>query len=372
MRILIFNWRDIRNPSGGGAEILTHEMEKRWVASGHSVIQFSSYFPRAKREEIIDGVKIIRRGRSDARFLFWSVHFFAFIYYFKYFKNKFDVIIDEIHGFPFFTPLYVKEKKIALICEVANDLWFKVYGHISGAIGRFIEIVYLRIIYNNIIFVTISKSSEKELIKNGISKGRVHVLPMGINISLTKERKEKERIFTLLYIGRLSKPKGIEDALHVTSILKEKGQQVQLKIIGRGEREYVDFLLALRDKLKISNEVKFLGYVSEKKKFEIISSSHILISPSIKEGFGLTIPEAGRMGIPSVVYNSLGLSDIVINNKNGLICRENTPQSLSEAVILLLADTALYRKLAEGAREESKKYNWDNTAGDMLSLLKKM
>ncbi len=54
MNILILNWRDIKNPSSGGAEILTHEIAKQWVAWGNSVIQFSSLFAGAKSEEIID------------------------------------------------------------------------------------------------------------------------------------------------------------------------------------------------------------------------------------------------------------------------------------------------------------------------------
>jgi len=61
MKILILNWRDIKNPLSGGAEILTHELSKRLVAEGHVVIQFSSRFDGSKEEEVIDGVRIIRK-----------------------------------------------------------------------------------------------------------------------------------------------------------------------------------------------------------------------------------------------------------------------------------------------------------------------
>jgi hypothetical protein len=78
MKILILNWRDIKNPSSGGAEVLTHELASRWVAKGHSVTLFSSKFHQSKREEITDGIRIIRCGNPDARHLFNSVHFLAF------------------------------------------------------------------------------------------------------------------------------------------------------------------------------------------------------------------------------------------------------------------------------------------------------
>ena len=58
-KILILNWRDIKNPNSGGAEVLTHEMAKRWVLWGHEVTQFSSKFRGAKGEEVVDGVRII-------------------------------------------------------------------------------------------------------------------------------------------------------------------------------------------------------------------------------------------------------------------------------------------------------------------------
>lgn len=369
MNILILNWRDIRNPKSGGAEILTHEMAKRWVASGHSVTQFSSYFANAKKDEIINGVRIIRRGHPDARFLFFSVHFLAFVYYFIAFKGKFDVIIDEAHGLPFFTPLYASEKKVILICEVADELWTKTYGPIFGAIGRLIEAMYIRIIYKNVYFVTISHSTEKELISSGTDKNRICVLPMGINTVRIGSKIVKERIPTLLYVGRLSRIKGIEDALQTIAILKEKKQKIQIKIIGRGDEEYVNFLHDLCWKLQISENVKFLGYISEKEKFDIMASSHILISPSIKEGFGLTIPEAAHVGTPSIVYNSLGLSEIVKNCKTGIITEHNNPQELAREVIRLLGDEKLYVRLSSQAKEKSREYNWDNTSRKMLEAI---
>src|SRR6266571_4976822 len=122
MKILILNWRDIKNPSGGGAEILTHEMAKRWINSGHQVMQFSSLFKNAKSKENIDGVDFIRKGK------WWTVHVFAFFYYHSHKKNI-DVIIDEVHWFPFFAAMYAPGKTLALTCEVASKLLFKIFPY---------------------------------------------------------------------------------------------------------------------------------------------------------------------------------------------------------------------------------------------------
>ena len=62
MRILILNWRDIRHPEKGGAEILTFEIAKRLVTKGHSVTWFSPRFKNSKPEEEIEGVQFVRAG----------------------------------------------------------------------------------------------------------------------------------------------------------------------------------------------------------------------------------------------------------------------------------------------------------------------
>ena len=202
MKVLILNWRDIKNPASGGAEILTHEMAKRWVKLGHQVTQFSSFYKQAKKEEIIDGVKIIRKGSPDVRRLLSSVHFQAFWYYKRQSKGKFDVVIDEIHGIPFFTPFFVEKRKIALICEVAGEIWDIVFKFPLNKVGKFAEDNYFSF-YKNIHFLTISLSTKNDLIKKGVREKNITVLPMGINVPKNLKIVEKENNPTLIFVGRL-------------------------------------------------------------------------------------------------------------------------------------------------------------------------
>ena len=107
MRILIFNWRDIRNPNAGGAEIFTHENAKRWVRQGNEVTLLTSMFPGGMSEETLDGIHI---HRSGGRF---SVYLKTKKMYNQFCKGKFDLVIDEINTRPFFTLDYVHEPIIA-------------------------------------------------------------------------------------------------------------------------------------------------------------------------------------------------------------------------------------------------------------------
>lgn len=370
MRILILNWRDIVNPKSGGAEILTHEMARRWVSLGHSVTQFSSIFPKGLQEETIDGVKIIRRGHPDVRYLFSSVHFLAFRYYKKHFEGKFDVVVDEVHGLPFFTPWYVKEKKIALVCEVANELWVKMFGRVFGTMGKLTEWLYLHFTYQNTQFLTISQSSKDDLIREGINQRNITVLPMGATIPKNLKTYEKEKTPTLIYVGRFSRSKGIEDAIIALQKVLKNFPKTQLWVVGYGEEQYRDHLLNLAKRLEVQDNVTFWGFISEEKKFELLQRASVLVAPSIKEGWGLIVPEAAAMGTPSVVYNSPGLKDVLGGSIFKTIVKSNTPEQLSKEIITLLENKDLDRQLQKKKNEIRIQFDWDKTADAALQILK--
>lgn len=370
MRILIFNWRDIKNPSSGGAEILTHEIAKRLVTKRHEVTFFTSKFPNSKTNEIVDGVRIVRNGHPDARFIFQSVHFKAYQFYkTEHNKKPFDFVIDEVHGLPFFTPWYVKSKKILLVCEVAGPLWEKMFGQFFGTIGRIAEIFYLKFVYLHVPFLAISESTKKSLISNGIKQDNIYVLPMGISIPFGITTYKKEIIPTIIFVARLTKPKGIEDAIITTKLLTEQIKDIQLWVVGRGSETYLEELERLVKMYNIEKQVTFFNFVSENKKFELMNKANILIHPSVHEGFGLTIPEAGYVGTPTVAYNSLGIRDIIKSNVNGILVKENTPKELAKEILQLLRNKSEYAKITNRMKQDAKLYSWEKTTNYILELL---
>ena len=367
MNILILNWRDIINPESGGAEVLTHEMAKRWVKQGVEVVQFSAAFKGASAQEVLDGVKIIRDGSADIRSLNIPVHIAAYNWYRRQKRGRFDVVIDEIHGIPFFTPWYVKGKKVALICEVADQIWNAAFSFPINVMGRAIERSYFGF-YRDIPFLTISPSTKVELLHMGLRNQQVTVLPMGVSLpkSSTTHRKEKDP--TMIFVARLTKAKGIEDALGVVCRLISRFPKIRLWVVGQGSKKYMEYIEHAAEKMGIKDRVTFFGFVSQEKKFELMSRAHILIAPSLKEGWGLTVPEAGYVGTPSVGYDVEGLRDVIMDEKTGLLS-QSAPRAMAKEIIRVLQDKTLYKKLESGAMQLAKTYSWDKTAGAALSVM---
>src|SRR3989344_2743543 len=373
MNILVFSWRGPKHPKAGGAEQVMLEHFKGWIKAGHKVTHFSSKMPGLPNKEILDGIEIIRGG-----YQYLGVVIAGFFYYLKN-RQRFDLVVDEFHGVPFFTPLYVKKPKIAVIQEVARSVWFLnplswPLNWIVGLIGFFGEpLVFL--FYRDVPFMTGSLSAKKDLIKMGISSKSITVVQHGVitREKAKSEKWEKAKEKTVVFLGVLSKDKGIEEAIRCFAILHQRNPTWNFWIVGRSETpQYGEKMAELVSKLGLSKKTKFWGYVSQEQKFELLSKAHVLVNPSVHEGWGLVNIEANGMGTPVVAYKSPGLVDSVKDGKSGVICLENTLESLAAQVLKIMDDKSFYDSLCKGALEWSSNFDWKKSSALSVSLIKKL
>ncbi len=369
MNILVLSWRDPKHPLAGGAEQVMHEHMKGWIAAGHSVTYFSSAVRGVPNREVVDGISMIRKGSQ-----YITVHLAACLWYLFSKHPKFDVVIDEFHGWPFFTPLYVRIPKLAVIQEVTRKVWFHYplplgLNYIVGAIGYILEPTFFWF-YRSVPFITGSESAKRELSSMGIDTSHITVVPHGVIIERPSKRIAKEKIHTVVFLGALAKDKGIEDALKVFELLNSLGTY-QFWVMGKGENQYLTHLKSLAKKYGIDKQTTFWGFVSQQKKFELLSRAHVMVNPSIREGWGLVNIEANAMSTPVVAYPSAGLIDSVQDKKTGIIVSKSTPEALATAIHTLMDDRKKLSLLQTGAYHWSERFNWESSRALSLSLLTK-
>ena len=370
MNILVFSWRGPKHPLAGGAEQVMHQHMVGWVEAGHKVTLFVSNIPGHPKQETIDGVNIIRGG-----YQYLGVQITGFLHYLQN-KTKYDLVVDQFHGIPFFTPLFVRKPKIAAIQETTREVWLtnplpKPINWLVGIIGYLGE-PFIFLLYRKTAFITGSQSAKHEIQKYGIKEKNITVIPHGVIVKKPKKKITKQKTKTILFLGVLSKDKGIEDALKAFSLLNKKGEY-KFWVIGKADRpEYKNKLTQLTNKLNIQQKTKFFGFVSQEKKFELLARAHMLINPSIREGWGLVNIEANAMGTPVVAYNSPGLIDSVVDNKTGIICKQNTPSSLANNTHNLLSDKKKYMKLAKAAQKWSEGFTWQKSKAQSLELVEQI
>lgn len=358
LRILIFNWRCWLNPTMGGAEVFTREVAKRWVRAGHKVVLFASEFPNSKREEVVDGVRIVRAGGK------YSVYWMAKKYYRKRFsKENYDVIIDEINTLPFLTPKFVNndEKIIALIHQLAKEFWFYETPFPVNYLGSYyLENMWLKN-YLDTPTVTVSESTKQDLINIGFKN--VFVVREGLNFESLDRVPEKERHPIIVFVGRLKRAKRPDHAVKAFEIVKEKFPKAELWIIGDGY---------FKRKLEnlAGDRVRFFSNLSNEYRRQLMKMAWVLVHPSIREGFGLNVIEANAYGVPCVAYDVPGLRDSVQDGETGLLVKSGNIQALAGGLTKVLEDEAMRKKLSENALESSRNYSWDNTDADFTKVFK--
>src|SRR3989338_5593282 len=368
MNILVFSWRDPKHPLAGGAEQVMHEHMKGCVAAGHSVTLFSSRFKNSLSEEVIDGIRAIRKGHQ----YHLGVQLAGFFFYLKN-NDKYDLIVDQFHGMPFFTPFYTTKPKVAVIQEVAREVWFlnplpRPLNWIYGIAGYLLE-PFVLLLYKNVPFITGSESAKKDIISFGIPGKNITVVPHGVIVTRPTPFPRKEKIKTIVFLGVISRDKGIVDAIECFTLLSKTGPY-RFWVIGRPEsEEYYRYIKERVIKNRLDDKVKFWGYVSQPKKFELLARAHILINPSVREGWGLVNIEANAMGTPVIAYRSPGLVDSVREGESGLICSENTPEDMVDNVKKLFGDNLLYAKLQEGAKRWAGMFSWEKSKKQSLKMI---
>lgn len=363
LRFLVINWRDIKNPEAGGAEIHLHEIFKRIVQHGHQVTLLTSKYNGCKRGEIIDGIRVIRIG-TKLTFLFSA--FFYYITRFGFGKNNFDFIIDDISKIPVFTPLYVKKPIIAIIHHIHGKTLFKELPFFMAVFAYICEWL-MPFFYKKIPIITVSESTRNELILKGIPKSNIEIIYNGVNHELYVPGKKSEKPL-IIYIGRVKKYKQLEDLIKAFNIIRNNGKNIELIIAGRGD--YHEELKNLVKKMSIdSNSIKIYKNITEQEKISLLQKGWIYAITSMKEGWGISIIEANACGTPIIAYRVSGLKDAVKNGQTGLLVKNGDIKELANTIEMLLSNTELREKLTNNTTEWAKKFDWNKSSEEFLNLI---
>ncbi len=361
MRLLILNWQDRKHPQAGGAETHLHEIFGRIARMGHSVTLLSCGFEGAPDREILDGIQVIRRGsRSTFNYsvpLWWRNEGRAL---------DVDVVIDDINKIPFMSPLYIKRPIVGIIHHLFGDSLINEVGRLSAAYVSLFERRIPRV-YGTTPISVVSESTKKECIALGLPPTNLHVIYNGIEPSeFPMHVCEKATVPTVVYFGRLKRYKSVDHVVQAFKIVLQRIPQAQLQIIGRG-----DDLPLLEDLVRTSGlqeSVTFRGWVSGDDKIEFLSKAHVVVNPSIKEGWGITNMEANACGTPVISADVPGLRDSVSNGVSGLLYPYGDLGNLAENIIRVLQDEDLRSRLSEGAVHWASSFTWERSAREMLAL----
>lgn len=158
----------------------------------------------------------------------------------------------------------------------------------------------------------------------------------------------RSRANTILYVGRLVPSKGLDVLFRALPRVVESFPSVAVEFLGDGQsRRECE---SMTEALGIRDRCRFLGAVPIETVYERMSSSALLVSPSMHEAFGLVNAEAHSVGTPVVASNTGGIREIVVEGETGFLFPPGDSDALGDGIIRLLGDEGLRERMGRAAR----------------------
>ena len=265
----------------------------------------------------------------------------------SFLKTKFKKGNDIAHAHHIIAALAMKNfscKKILSIHGVYSKNIDQLYGKTISNVSK----KYEKMALNLVDAITVnSKEGYDYYTKMGFN---VVQIPNAIDLNLIPKKSTKQFKNQLIFAGRLSKEKGIEILLETASQLPDN---YHLLIAGSGP---------LEEKVrKLSDEktnLHYLGYQSKQNMLSLIRGSDLLIQPSLEEGISSTLLEAMACGTCILGSDIEGISEVIENNKTGLLVEPNNSDELLNKILYLLPKNEKRLSMANEGLERVKKYDW--------------
>jgi len=174
---------------------------------------------------------------------------------------------------------------------------------------------------------------------------------------------------TILFVGGLEPRKGLEFLVRAMAYVKAEVSGARLIAVAktgfRGTDE-VDTFRQLAEGVGVSDSIEFHESVSQERLLSFYSDCDLLALPSRNEGWGLSLMEAMACGKPVVASRVGGVPELVRDGVDGILVEPADVRAIADAVVKLLRDKGLRKRMGRAGRERVKGYSWDQTAKVVL------
>ena len=361
--LLAVNFRDPAHPEAGGAELHLEEILLEACRRGFRVTWLASGFPGGAAEDTHRGMRIVRRGR------WWNFNVVVpGVLRREFLDPEPDLVVEDINKVPCFTPLATRADVGVIVPHLFGATAFH---EASWPIALYVQLLERLIprVYRRCRVVAISESTRDDLIRRGVPASGITVVHCGIDHDAYRpgEFDGKAARPTVVYVGRLRRYKGVDWVIRTFPRVRSRVPDARLVVIGDGpDRARLERMLRGSG---AEGAVEFLGFLPRAEKARRIREGWIVVQPSPKEGWGLTVIEAGASGTAVVAADSPGLRDSVRRDETGLLVPYGDDGAMAEALVRVLTDAALRRRLGRAGIDWASRFRWADCAARSLDWL---
>jgi glycosyltransferase involved in cell wall biosynthesis len=167
--------------------------------------------------------------------------------------------------------------------------------------------------------------------------------------SFKDDLKIQENDFIFVFVGRIVGDKGINELIQAFKKIMRSDVNIKLLLVGEEENEIDPLNNETQKELFGNRNIIKVGWQKDIRPYLAISD--VLILPTYREGFPNVVMQAGAMGLPTIVTNINGCTEIVEDGKNGIIIPVKNVVAIEEAVLKIKNDRAFFNNLKNNSRE---------------------
>jgi glycosyltransferase involved in cell wall biosynthesis len=333
------------------------------VAAGHEVELVVSGYAGAPAEDEIDGVRIHRRGPWQLAnwVLPWVVRRLLR-------RRHYDLLVEDINKIPFYTPFY--RQGVPLLAMVPHLFGTTVFREANPLLATYVYAAERLIpsVYRDVDFEVISPSTQADLVARGVAPERIRVAYCGLDHHRFELAAPPPRAVSPLVVSwsRLRRYKSVDVAIEAFAVVRGARPDARLEIMGQGPDE--PRLRRLVARLGLQDAVTFRGFLPWEELVRTLHRAHVFLNPSPKEGWGLTVVEANRCGLPVVASDAPGLRDSVRDGVTGTLVPYGDADAFARSVLHLLNDDAMWQRYSEAAREWAGRFRWADCVEHSLAI----
>ncbi len=365
LRVLMLNERDLGHPLAGGVEVHLEGIGAR-MARDHGVetTVLCAGFPGGAAREARSGLDLVRIGRSRPEYYArLPARARALLR-----TGSFDLLVENLCKLVFLSPLWAGDVPgLGLVHHLFGTSALRQVA-LPTALAVLATEASLPILYRRWPFVAVSPSTREDLVRRGLPRENVRVVTNGLDHGLYRPdpgvSPDPDRV---VFVGRIEHYKGVDVLLSAWPEVRRTRPAARLSILGAGS--------ALeRMRRRVTDEriagVEFAGFVDDAVKVDAMRRARVVVQPSRKEGWGLTVLEANACGTPVVAADVPGLRDSVRDGETGLLVPSADPGALAQAILRVTGDDGLRARLAAGALEWSGRFTWEIAAAAMAEMMR--
>ncbi|MCL4531124.1 MAG: glycosyltransferase family 4 protein [Chloroflexi bacterium] len=373
MKILLLNSE--YPPIGGGAGNASANIARLLVKMGNEVLLLTSHFDDFARDEICDGVRIVRvsalRRKMDRSSALEQISFI--------FAASF--------------------RTLGLARQFKPDVTLAFFGLPSGAAALFIKWFYripyvvslrggdvpgfrpydfrmyhkmaapfLRVIWHNASAVVANSKGLHNLASAFDSTIEIPIIPNGVDLKKFSISERDWSLPRILSVGRVVYQKGFDLAMRALADLKDL--EWQWSIAGDGPQMSV-----LQAKVKehgLQNRIHFLGWLTADQLKEQYAAANMFLFPSRHEGMPNAVLEAMASGLPVVATHIAGSEELVVDGETGRLVPPEDANALRESLRPFLVDAQMREQMGRAARQRvESSFSWNRVAEQYESILEK-